>query len=75
MKTLSKLFVIVISLVFLTACNFFGGDQTTSEISNTMPAEGSTVDETVVVDDEVEILIEDEAAVDAELDSLETEEL
>lgn len=86
MKTLSKFFAVLFSIALLSACNFMGDTPEAEEamedgtvVESTMPVPGMEVDEMEVnpesVDEEVDALMEEEAAIDEELSTLEADGL
>ncbi|MBN2306645.1 hypothetical protein JXD20_01555 [Candidatus Peregrinibacteria bacterium] len=80
MKNLSKLFITAISFALLAGCNL-SKSEPVAPMPPTTPATTKTeveVTEPVdveVLDEEVETMMDEEAAIDAELDTLEAEEL
>ena len=91
MKTLSKLFLVMISIGLLTGCNLFGEkdlgtEDIDQEVQEILEAE-SEIDEEIVelessgifdldsLDEEVDSIMEEEASIDEALDQLESEDL
>ena len=80
MKLLSKLFIAFISLGLLTGCNLFKSEPALPEVvappaTMETDVEVTEPDSVETLDEEVDAMMEDEAAIDEELDALEAEEL